>query len=316
MSKNLLKLFKIILGTCLTATSVYFFFLPNKIANGGVTGLALSIHTLFPIMPLGYMTLIGSLTLFTIGYLMLGKEFSLYTLFGSVCFSTWLIIYEHLFPGNQPLVEDLVISIIAGAGISALGLATVFRQGASTGGTDIVSKILATYLPISLSTGMMIADGFVVLLLGLVISYRQGIYEIVSISLTSILMEYVLAGANRRFVMNINTTHVDEINQFILNEMGRGTTIYPAIGGYSKKEYHVILTIVLPREYLKIRKFVAQTDPRAFIYVYRASEVLGEGFTPQSASTPQSPLARKKEGEFPGKKSDLPKTLETGLGRK
>lgn len=300
MRKKILKLIKIILGSGLIASSVYFFFLPNKIANGGVTGLALSIHTLFPIIPLGYMTLIGSLILFLIGYLMLGKEFSLYTLFGSVCFSTWLIILEHVFPNNKPLVDELIISIIAGAGLSAMGLAIVFRQGASTGGTDIVSKILATFFPISLSTGLMIADGFVVLLLGLVISYRQAIYEIVSISLTSILMEYVLAGVDRRFVMNINTSHFEEINQFILKEMGRGTTIYPAIGGYSQKEYHVILTIVLPREYLKIRKFVAQTDPKAFIYVYRASEVLGEGFTPQSANTPKSPLSRKKGSSLKG----------------
>lgn len=298
MIKRILKLLKIVIGCFLLSLGVYFFFLPYKIANGGITGFALSLHTLFPILPISYITLVGSLVLFIIGYMMLGKEFSAYTLFGSICFSGWLIVYEHFYPGKPAIVDDLVISIVFGSILSAVGLAIVFKQGASTGGTDIVSKILATFFPISLGTGLLIADGFVIILLGIVISYKQAIYETVGILLTSILLEYVLEGANRRFVMNINSSKVEEINQFILKKVGRGTTIYNALGGYSHKEDQIIMTIVRPREYLKIRNFVAVTDPDAFIYVYGASEVLGKGFTPQSvpkSNVPKLPFKKKKK---------------------
>lgn len=284
------KMLSICFGCFILALAMNYFFIPNHIAAGGISGLAIVINYVFPFFGIGALILVGNLVLFAMAFILLGKQFGIMTLVGSISYSAWVIFFEHFAPMTKPLVQDQLLVILIGSSISGIGLSFVFTQNASTGGTDILGAILNNITHIGLAKSLFAIDAIVVMLGGACISLENALYAIVAIYTQAMVLENMIAGFGRRIVMNITTEKVDEVNAFIIEKMHRGTSIYPMQGGFSGNPHLAIVAVVHHKEYIRIKDYVDEVDPRAFVFVYSANEVLGEGFTyapGQRVSNPQ-----------------------------
>lgn len=269
----------ITLGGFLLAIALHFFLAPSNIAGGGLGGFSIILNQVIPSWDIGTIVLVGNVFLFVIGFLLLGKQYGLLTLVGSMVFSLWVVFFEWIVPHPQPLVEDKLLIIMLASGLNGLGLSFIFDQNASSGGTDILAQILHTYFHISMAKGLFLVDGLVVLMSAITLSLGDALYAILTIYLQSVMIDQTIAGFRRRMVMNITTSRMQEVNHFIIHQMHRGTSIYPISGGYSGNAYQAIVTVVHNTEYFRIKDYVQSIDPHAFVFVYSANEVMGEGFS-------------------------------------
>lgn len=278
MNFDLKRFLKINLGVIISALGLYFFLMPSNLATGGATGLAIVLSHLLPIS-MGILLGIINLTLFIIAFIVLGRDFGGYTLYASLALSFIIAVLEKLVPMNQPVTDDLFINLIFGVFIIGVGMGIVFNQNASTGGTDIIAKIINKYTHIDIGKSLLMSDFLISLFAGLVFGPRLGMYALLGTVINSLIIDKMISGFNVKINMIIISDEFESINKYILEEIIRGTTIYHATGGFSKEEKDVINTIVSRREYIKIRDFVRLVDKKAFVSISYVSEVEGEGFT-------------------------------------
>lgn len=257
---------------------LYYFLIPSNLAVGGVTGLAMVLNNIIPTIPIGAIMLILNLILFILAFILIGKEFGGYTIYCSFLLSGLIYIFEIATPLNKPLIDDLLINLIYGIIISGIGMAIVFYQNASTGGTDIVAKIINKYMHIDIGKALFLADFLIVIFAGFSFGLKLGLYAFLGIVINSLVIDNFIAGFNKKMNIMINSNRSEDINKFILEELDRGTTLYNAVGGFSKKDKIIVNTIVDRKEYITIRNYVKSIDPNAFISVGFVNEVLGEGF--------------------------------------
>lgn len=267
------------LGLVIIACGLYFFLIPSNLAVGGATGLAMVISNLIPSINYGIILGIINIILFLVAFIFLGKEFGGYTLYSSLALSGMITVFEYFMPMAEPFTDDLFINLIFGILIAGVGMGIVFNQNASTGGTDIVAKIINKYFHVDMGKSLLIPDFFITLFAGFVFGPRLGMYALLGVVINSLVIDKMIAGFNVKINMIIISNEFDAINTFIINELIRGTTIYHAIGGYSKEDKRIINTIVERNEYIKIRDFVREIDKRAFVSISYITEVEGEGFT-------------------------------------
>lgn len=279
MQATLKKLLFIFVGSFIMSIAATYFYVPYNLAAGGVSGLSIIINQIFPFLPVGLLMNLGNIIFFIIGFIFLDRSFGVYTLFGAFAYSLPVFFLERYFMPDQPVTDSPIIALIIGATLYGVGLAIIFFQNASTGGTDIITKILNVYFGLSYSTGFLISDGVVVLLSGIFISLNKALYAVVAIMLQSAVLDYAIAGLDKRMALNIITKKQEEVCAYIINDLKRGVTLLPGRGGFTHKEKETIVTVVQKQEYIKIKNLVERLDPTAFFYVYTASEVMGEGFT-------------------------------------
>ena len=268
-------------------TGTIFFNIPLKIAAGGVTGFAQVINYYIPNLNIGLTMGVLNVILLLVGYMVIGKEFGLYTIIGAGSYSGFMTIFDALIDIKEPILGDNLANLILGAVLIGLGLAIVFRQNASTGGTDVLAKILEAKMGISVSKGMLIVDAFVIALAGLTFGLQSGIYAFMSLYITTWVLDNTIAGFNSKIQMVIVSKEIDNINNFIHKEINRGTTFYDARGGYTKKEQNVLVSIVDTKQYIKIRNYIDSIDDDAFVYITNINEVIGYGFSREAANNVQ-----------------------------
>jgi uncharacterized membrane-anchored protein YitT (DUF2179 family) len=258
---------------------LYFFLMPSNLAVGGATGLAMILNYLIPSIPMGIILAALNVILFIVAFVAIGKDFGGYTIYSSFAFSAMIAIFEYIIPMKAPFTDDLFINLIFGILISGVGMGIVFNEDASTGGTDIIAKIINKYTGIAMGKSLLISDFLIVVFASFVYGARLGMYALLGIVINSFVIDKIISGFNVKMNMMIISKELDSINDFILKEIGRGTTIYIAIGGYSKEEKRIINTIVSRDEYVRIRDYIRSVDNKAFISVSHITEVEGEGFT-------------------------------------
>ncbi len=271
----------IIIGALLIAIGLYFFWAPSNLAAGGVSGLAIVLKALFPIVPIGILIFILDCLMFMIGFIMLGKSFGLRSLMCSLSVSVLMTGLEFIWPNWQPISDDLLILLIFGALFIAIGQALVFNLEASSGGTDIIAKMINQYTHLNIGTSLMIADMIVVLLATGIFGLEKGLYAALGVLITTNLIDYLISGFNvQRYVMIIpsSSDKVQPINTYILETLERGATIYTAEGAYSKNPKQVITTVIDRKEFIDLKKKLIRIDPLAFMTVQNLHEVVGEGF--------------------------------------
>ena len=266
-------------GLLITAVGMYFFLIPADLAAGGVAGLAIVINNLLPNLPVGLIMLIFNSVLFVVAFIVIGKEFGGLTIYNSLLLSGFVYIFELISPMNGPLVEDLLVNLIYGILISGAGMALIFNQNASTGGTDIIAKIISKFTNLDIGKSLLIADSAIAVAAITVLGIEVGLYSLLGIILNSTIIDKVIAGFNTKYQVAIISNEQETINRFLTEEMGRGVTILDAIGGYSREKKGVIHIVVPRREYGIIKKKVMEVDPKAFIWINLVSEVHGEGYT-------------------------------------
>ena len=266
------------LGIIIMTIGLYYFLMPSKLAVGGATGAAMVLSYIIPV-PMGIILGVLNIILFITAFLILGKEFGGYTVYASLALSGMIAILEIITPMAKPFTDDLFINLIFGILISGVGMGIVFNHNASTGGTDIIAKIINKYTRMDIGKSLLVSDFFITLFAGLVFGARLGMYALLGIVINSFVIDRMIAGFNVKINMLIISNYFDDINSYILDDIGRGTTIYHASGGYSSDDKRVINTIASRSEYIKIRDFVKDIDDKAFVSVSYITEVEGEGFT-------------------------------------
>lgn len=279
MKFDLKRFLMINVGLVIASFGLYFFLMPSNLATGGATGLAIVLSHLIPNLSMSLILGIINVFLFVLAFVVLGRDFGGYTLYASLGLSFVISLLERFVPMNQPITDDLFINLIFGVFIIGVGMGIVFNQNASTGGTDIIAKIINKYTHIEIGKSLLISDFAISLLAGLVFGLRLGMYALLGTVINSLIIDKMIAGFNVKINMVIISNEFNSINKYILEEIVRGTTIYQATGGYSNEDKKIINTIVSRREYIKIRNFVRLADNKAFVSISYVSEVEGEGFT-------------------------------------
>ncbi len=269
----------ITLAVFVIAVGIYYLWIPLKLAPGGTTGLTVIIKSLFPFLPVSLAIGLINIVLLAFGFVFIGREFGGLTIYSSIMLSLFIRIFEQFYPITEPLVENIFLNLIFGGVLVGFGIGLVFNQNASTGGTDIVAMILNKYYHISLSTAVMIADLTITFVATYIVGLEIGMYSILGIMINSFIIGKVISGFNTRIEMMIISDKFNELNVYLNKEIGRGTTIYNAEGGFSYQPRNVIYTVLSKNEYIKAKLYIKKVDPSAFVIIKNVNEVLGEGFT-------------------------------------
>ena len=266
----------ITLGAVIYALAFDWFVAPNQIAMGGVTGLAQIVNALVPVLPVGVLSILVNVPLFLAGWRLLGGRLLVSSLYAMAVSSLAIdvIAWMHIFPPMDPILATLY----GGAGMG-VGLGLVFSQGATTGGTDIIGKLLKlkfSWLPIGKL--VMIPDMVVVILAAVVFgTVNAALYGLIQMYLLSKVMDMILYGWDTSRVAYIITDRWEETVQGLL-DMNRGVTLLQGKGAYTGAEKQVLLVAFRQREIVPIKRMLREIDPKAFFIVCDAHEILGEGF--------------------------------------
>jgi len=266
-------------GALLQALSIRLFLVPAGLVNGGISGIAqiISHYTDFPI---GLMIFIGNLPLFLLGWRYLGgRRFALRTAYAVVAVSvlTDLLV---LFLPEHGLTQDLVLNTLYGGVTSGIGYGLVYRGQGTSGGSDILARILNNWRGISISQSYLLTDSLVMFAGGLVYSWENALYAIVMLYINGIAAEVAAEGSNVVRTAMIITKNTSAVTQQILENMERGVTLLNGRGAYTGEERDVLYTVITRSEINQLKALVREADPHAFIVIGQAHEALGEGFKP------------------------------------
>lgn len=268
------------LGAFLDALGFYFFLAPNQIAAGGISGLALVINQFLPSLPLGGIILFLSIVLLILGFITIGPVFGFKTIYCSLTIPLIIWVLEKIYPLYSPLLDDLLIQLFFGVLISSIGLAILFNQNASSGGTDIIARIIYQFYHLDIGKGLLLVDFIITLAATYVFGLKKGLYALLGVILYGFIIDYVVEGITISKQVTVITEKSEEVKNFITSQLKRGATVYKAAGAFTGEEKEVIMTILKRQEFVKLRDFIKKTDPDAFIAVQNIHEVLGEGFKP------------------------------------
>ena len=267
----------ILIGVFLVAISLEYFFIPNNIAAGGVTGLAIVINHYIPAISTGPLVFIMDLFLFIVGFIFLGKNFGVKTIISSFSLAGIMTIIERYF-APQALTTDLMLASIFGTLITAVGMAIVFNANSSTGGTDTIAKIMNKFFHIDIGKSLLAVDFIVTLLGAITFGINIGLYGLLSVIINGIAIDKFIEGFHACKEVTIISTKSDEISKFIMDELERGCTFLKGIGGFSGKDTCVLYAVLGRNEFIKLKQHISKVDPKAFITVGEVHEVMGEGF--------------------------------------
>jgi len=266
------------LGLFLSALGIVLFKIPNHFVTGGVSGVSILVAALLPGVTVGPAMTGINLLLVVWGFWVLGPRFGWATVYSSFALSGLVWGLDVLIPLTTPLTRDPLLELFFAIGLPAVGSAIVFNQNASTGGTDIVAKVLSTKTAINTGTALLLSDFVIAASALLVFGVQTGLYSILGLILKAFLIDLVIENLNVHKKLEIITVNPDPVLEFILNTLHRGATVYPATGAYTGREWKVIHTVVGRRQALAIRRVLKETDPKAFVTITTTSEPIVKGF--------------------------------------
>lgn len=262
------------------AGASYFFMSPYNLAPGGVYGTSVVITSLLPFdMAIGSVSLIINLLLFVLAFKVLGPSYGGKSILGALGYSVALIIIERLYPNVEPVTGDILMDVLASCTLSAIGIVIVLNQEASTGGTDIAAEVLRKYTPLDFGKALMLIDAIITIAASLIFGIRVGLYSMFAVVVYSMAIDYLLDGFNKIKTITIVSGENDKIIDFIIKDLDRSATIYFAKGAYTMEKREVISTTLDINSYVKLKNFIREVDPTAFITVSDQYEVLGEGYS-------------------------------------
>ena len=274
--KNIKEFALITIGILLVAISVVYFFEPNNIAAGGITGLAIVINHYIPFISIGPLVLMMDAVLFVIALIVLGAKFGAKTIYSSVLLSVSMWLMQTFIPIN--ITNDLMLATIFGTSISAGGMAIVFNANASTGGTDIIAKILNKFFHIEIGKSLLMVDFLVTLLGAITFGINMGLYGLLSVIINGVVIDNIIAGFKTKSEITIISDKNKDISKFILNDLERGCTFIKGVGGFTGKDTALLYTVLDRSEFIKLKNKIREIDKNAFITVGEVHEVMGEGF--------------------------------------
>lgn len=273
MKKQTIKEFSFITaGTAIIAAAVYFFMLPSHVSVGSASALAMVIGNFVP-LPVSAITLILNITLLIIGFLLIGREFGGKTVYTSVLMPGFMRLYEVLFPDFQSITNDPLLDVICYILVVGIGLAMLFSRNASSGGLDIVAKLMHKYLHIDLGQAMSVSGMLVALSSALCYDKKTVVLSVLGTYFGGLVLDHFIFGMNIKRRVCIISPKVDEIVQYILHDLHSGASLYDVTGAYDGTVRKEINVIVDDQEYRRLMDYMKRTDPKAFITVYSVNEM-------------------------------------------
>ena len=260
-------------ATFIVAVAVYFFMMPNNLAIASIAGLAVVLQKFIP-LSVATISLVFNVGLLIIGFIFVGREFGGKTVYTSVILPIFVGIFEKLFPKYNGLTGDAFLDMICYIFIVSIGLSLLFNHNASSGGLDIIVKILNKYLHIDKGKAMSIAGMLVSLSAIFAYDTKTVVLSVLGTYLNGIILDYFLFGTNIKKKVCILSRKNEEIKKYILKNMHSGATLYKVIGAYNNEEHEEVVAIVNKREYGVLMQFIRRTDPDAFVTVSTINEVM------------------------------------------
>lgn len=277
MKEKIKEYILIITGVFLVVISLEYFFIPNNIAAGGLSGLAIVINHYIPGISTGPLVFIMDLFLFVIGFILLGSNFGVKTLVSSFSLAGMMTLIEKTLE-PKAITNDLMLATIFGTFISAIGMALVFNANSSTGGTDTIAKILNKYFHLDIGKSLLTVDFIVTLLGAITFGINIGLYGMLAVIINGIAIDKVIEGFNSCKEVTIISSKNDEISTFIMNELERGCTFIKGVGAFTGEDTFLLYSVLGRNEFIKLKQYISKIDEKAFITVGEVHEVLGEGF--------------------------------------
>lgn len=256
---------------------IYFFKFPNHFSFGGVSGLSIVLAQLLPSTP-GYINLVINIVLLVLGFITLGKSFGIKTTYITLLVSFGPSILEKIAPMDGPLTNQPVLELMFAIALPAFASAVFFNLGASSGGTDIVAMILKKYTKVDIGTALFMSDVMIVVLACLVFNVETGLFSLVGLLAKSLVVDETIENINLAKYFTIICSNPEPIVNFIMNDLGKGATVYKAEGAYGHTEKTVILTILKRQQAVELKNYIRRNQPGAFIAITNSSEIIGKGF--------------------------------------
>ena len=254
------------------AAAVYFFLVPSHASVSSISGLGIVLVNFIP-LPLSAITMILNVVLLLIGFVTCGREFGVKTVYTSIMLPVFLGIFEQIFPNFGSLTDSQELDVLCYILVVSVGLSILFNRNASSGGLDIVAKIMNKYLHMELGKAMSLSGMCVALSAALVYDKKTVVLSILGTYFNGIILDHFIFDNNIKRRVCIITKKEEELRLFITQDLHSGATIYEAIGAYNFEKHNEIITIVDKSEYQKLMKFINELDPKAFITVYTVSSM-------------------------------------------
>ena len=273
LNKRNIKDFLIItVGTLIVSTAVYFFMLPSHVSVGSGTALAMVLSNFIP-LPVSVITLALNIILLILGFLLIGPEFGAKTVYCAILMPAFLGVYEIVFPNQQSITEDPFLDVLCYIFVVGVGLAILFRRNASSGGLDIVAKLMNKFLRMELGKAMSLSGMLVALSSALVYDKKTVVISVLGTYLGGLVVDHFIFGMDLKRRVCIISPKLDEIVNFILYDLHSGATLNNIIGAYDRSPKQEVITIVDKQDYKALMDYVKKVDPKAFITVYSVNEI-------------------------------------------
>ena len=260
------------IAVAIIAAAVYFFLAPSHTSVSSISGLGIVLSNFVP-LPLSAITMILNVVLLVIGFLTCGREFGAKTVYTSIMLPLFLGLFEVISPNFESMTGSQELDVLCYILVVSIGLSILFNRNASSGGLDIVAKIMNKYLHMELGRAMSLSGMCVALSAALVYDKKTVVLSILGTYFNGIILDHFIFDHNRKRRVCIITEKEEELRQFIIQELHSGATIYEAIGAYNFEKHNEIITIVDNSEYQKLIKFINREDPKAFITIYNVSNM-------------------------------------------
>lgn len=277
INQKILKYLKeyalITLGCFLYAVSINYFFISNHLAEGGVAGICLILYYLFK-LPVGVMYFVINIPLLIMGWKLVGKDFLFKTLYGTTCLSLLISLTSNLKGPSS----DIMLGSIYGGLLIGIGLGLIFMVNGSTGGTDVIARILNRYFDIPIGRTMLMMDVIILGIATIFFGKEIVMYTLIAMLIVSKAIDFFQDGYTKSKGITIISTKTEEIKNKIMEVTDRGTTVIKGEGGYTGKEMDLLYCVVSKFEVVKVKDIVREIDEFAFMTISDVSEVLGEGF--------------------------------------
>lgn len=265
------------IGCVLLAVGVYFFKIPNGFATGGVTGIGTILAQITPISA-GIWIWALNILLLMLGFLFLGKQNGVKTVYCSMFYSAITYVLEIVLPISAPLTNQPLLELVYAMLLTSIGSAMIFNSDASSGGTDIAALILKKYTSIDVGKALLAVDFVVAASAFVVFDVKAGLFSLLGLFAKAFIVDSVIESFNTCKYFVVITSKRDEISEFIIKTLHHGATVNTVVGEYTKEEKAMIHTVCKRFEAVKLRNNIKEIDPHAFIIITTSSEIIGRGF--------------------------------------
>lgn len=271
------NMFLLTASTLIMAVGIYFFKFSNNFTFGGITGLAVLVAKT-GILSAGDFSFLANILLLLAGLFVLGKKFAAKTAYCTILLSVTLSLLERIYPMSAPLTDQPMLELMFAIALPSLGSAILFNVGSSSGGTDVIAMILKKYTSFDIGRALLISDFFITLAGCFVFDIETGLYSFLGLAVRSFMIDGFLESLNLSKYFNVICSEPEPICDFIEQQLHRGATIVHAKGAFTGQDKYIILTALNRVEAVKLRNFIKENTPDAFLLISNTSEIIGKGF--------------------------------------